>query len=117
MTHNVPCIVHIVTWRLNGATAEVRKQQAQSMVQAFEAARFEVPGLLHLQVGPNVIEAPDAWDVALYMVFSSRIHLDAYLVHPSHLDIKQLVGPIRAARSQVDFELPHFPAGDRNEKS
>jgi hypothetical protein len=109
MSHSAPGIAHIVTWRLNGATAEARKQQAQLMVQAFEAARPEVPGLLQMHVGSNVIDAPDAWDVALYMAFASRTHLEAYQAHPSHLAIKQLVGPMRFARCQVDFELPGQP--------
>lgn len=105
MSENVSSIAHIVTWRLNGVSAEEREQQARSMVQAFEAARTEVPGLLSMHVGANVIDAPDAWDVALYMAFASRAHLDAYQAHPSHLAIKQQVGPMRAARCQVDFEL------------
>lgn len=106
MSQNVSNIAHIVTWRLNGASAKEREQQARLMVQAFEAARAEVPGLLSMQIGANVIDAPDAWDVALYMTFASRAHLAAYQAHPSHLAIKQLVGPMRTARCQVDFELP-----------
>lgn len=109
MSQNVSNIAHVVTWRLNGASTEEREQQAQSMVKAFEAARAEVPGLLSMHIGANVIDAPDAWDVALYMVFASRAHLEAYQSHPSHLAIKKLVSPMRVARCQVDFELPRQP--------
>lgn len=105
MSATNPSIAHIVTWRLNGKTAAERERQAQQVVQAFEARRHEVPGLLRLEVGANFIDAPDAWDVALYMEFASRADLDAYLVHPSHLEIKQLVGPMRAARGQADFAI------------
>lgn len=73
------------------------------MVQAFEALRTQIPGLLRMEVGANVIEAPDAWDVALYMVFASRDALDAYQTHPGHLKIKTLVGPMRSDRVQADF--------------
>lgn len=100
-----PGIVHIVSWRLNGPTPAERGLQAQQIVHAFEAIRHEVSGLLRLDVGPNVIEAPDAWDVAAVMVFESRDALAAYLDHPAHLAIKSLVAPLRSARSQIDFEL------------
>jgi len=98
-------IAHIVTWRLNGKTAADRECQAQQVVRAFEARRHEVPGLRRMEVGVNIVEAPDAWDVALYMEFASRADLEAYQVHPAHLEIKQLVGPMRVARGQADIEI------------
>lgn len=97
---------HMVTWRMNGATPEERAEQADRVVRAFEATRGELPGLLRMEVGRNIVEALDAWDVALYMVFATRDDLHAYQSHPSHLRIKALVGPMRAARGQADFEVP-----------
>ncbi len=99
-------IAHIVTWRLNGQTKSERQSQARVIVEAFENARHAVDGLLQMEVGANIIDAPDAWDVALYMVFASRSALDAYQVDPLHLQIKALVGPMRASRGQADFEIP-----------
>lgn len=97
-------IVHIVNWRLNGASVEERSDQAARITAAFEAARSQVSGLLRLEVGRNIIDAPDAWDLAAVMLFESRAALDAYQTHPSHLAIKALVGPMRSARGQIDFE-------------
>lgn len=99
-------IAHIVTWRLNGATEQERSDQARHIVEAFRASRPQVPGLQRMDIGPNVIGASDAWDLGLYMVFASRADLEAYQTLPVHLAIKALVGPMRAARAQVDFELP-----------
>ena len=104
MSDPSPPIVHIVSWRLNGATPADRARQAERIVSAFQAGRADIPGLLRLDVGRNVVDAPDAWDVALCMVFASRADLDAYQRHPAHLAIKALVGPMRSARAQVDFE-------------
>lgn len=98
-------IVHIVAWRLNGASVQERGEQAGRIVEAFEAARPYMSGLLRMEVGPNVIGGQDAWDLALYTVFATRADLDAYQTHPSHLAIKTLVATMRAARAQVDFEL------------
>lgn len=101
----MPEIVHIVMWRLSGTTAAVKDQQAAAIIQAFERARNDIPGLLRLEVGRNLGTECDTWDVALYMAFESRRHLEAYQAHPSHVAIKALVGPLRTSRCQVDFEV------------
>lgn len=98
-------MAHMVMWKLNGATVAERQAQAQVVVQAFDALSGQVPGLLRMEVGANFIEAPDAWDVALYMVFASRANLEVYQTHPAHLKIKALLGPMRSARGQADFAL------------
>lgn len=98
-------MAHMVMWKLNGATAQTRQAQAQNLVQAFEATRGKLPGVLRMDVGANLIEAADACDLALCMVFESRQALEAYNAHPDHLTIKEMMGPLRLARSQVDFEI------------
>jgi len=97
-------IVHIVTWRLNGASEAERREQARTVIGAVEATRDRIPGLLSLDAGINVVDAPDAWDVGAVMVFRSRAALDAYQTHPDHLAFKAAIGPLRSARSQLDFE-------------
>lgn len=98
-------IAHIVTWRLNGATARERSAQAHQVVQAFNAVRAEIDGLLRMEVGANVIDSPQAWDVALYMVFTSHAHLQDYQTHPSHQRIKALMASMKADRGQADFAV------------
>ena len=97
-------IVHIVTWRLNGASEAERREQARTVIGAVEATRDRIPGLVSLEAGVNVVESPDAWDVGAVMVFGSRADLEAYQTHPDHLALKATIGPLRSARSQLDFE-------------
>jgi hypothetical protein len=100
----VTAIVHIVTWRLNGASAAERREQGRAVVAAVEATRGRIPGLLSLEAGLNIVDAPDAWDVGAVMVFGSRADLEAYQTHPEHMALKSTVAPLRSARSQLDFE-------------
>ena len=102
-------IVHIVMWRMNAATADERLSQARTAAAAFEATRGTISGVLDMQVGVNVVDAPEAWDLALSMRFKNRAALEAYSDHPAHLEIKRLVGPMRMERKQVDFELNTAP--------
>jgi len=90
---------------MNGATANERLAQARTAAAAFEATRGTIAGVLDMQVGVNVVDAPDAWDLALSMRFENRAALAAYGDDPAHLEIKKLVGPMRMERKQVDFEL------------
>ena len=98
-------IVHLVFWKLNGATTDDKASQAGQIIEAFRALPSKVDGLMKVQVGQNCVDHSDAWDVSVYMVFSSAALLASYQTHPMHLAIKQLVGPMRLERGQVDFEL------------
>jgi hypothetical protein len=98
-------IAHIVSWRLNGQDQAEKMAQAIQIKQAFNAMKSQVPGLNQLEVGHNMVDNPDAWDVSAYMVFDSLQSLVEYQSHPAHLEIKKLVGPMRLERCQVDFEL------------
>lgn len=98
-------IAHLVFWKLNGATDDEKKVQANKIIEAFQALKSKIDGLIRLDVGKNCIDHPDAWDVSVYMVFASPVFLESYQIHPLHLDIKKLVGPMRLNRGQVDFEL------------
>lgn len=98
-------IFHIVSWRLNGSSPQQRSEQAKKIGIAFEEARSQIKGLIRQELGSNVVKDVDAWDLAVVMVFESRAARDAYQVHPSHLAIKALVGPMRKERTQIDFEI------------
>lgn len=108
MTGALTEIVHVVGWRLRGDSEAERLRHAETVVAAVGALRGQIPGLLSLDVGANVIPAPEAWDVAAVMVFRSRADLDAYQDHPAHQTLKTVVGPLRSARSQIDF--PRAPS-------
>lgn len=97
--------MHVVIWRLNGEAPKDRVRQAKAVVKAFKVLRPEVPGLLRMDAGHNAIDDADSWDVAICMVFASRADLVTYQMSSSHLAIKQLVGPMRLQRCQVDFGL------------
>jgi hypothetical protein len=106
MTPSTKPIVHMVFWKLNGQTVDIKNTQAHQIMDAFWGLKHNIDGLLRLEVGQNCIEHPDAWDISVNMVFESLTALEHYQTHPLHLAIKQLVGPMRLHRGQIDFEMP-----------
>ena len=96
-------IRHIVSWKLR---PEVKEEAAQRIKQDLEALRGQIPGLLHLEVGINSVDAPqDNWDVLLFTDFESMEALDAYQVHPLHKTAAAYIGSVRTDRVCVDYVI------------
>ena len=96
-------ITHTVMWRLRAEDETQRAQRVAAMVEAFEALRGQVPGLLELRVGGQPLDDADGWDIALFSVFESARALALYNEHPKHLAIKAMVKPWREHRAVVDW--------------
>lgn len=92
-------------WKVKGDDASTRNANLQLISMAFDAIDNNIPGLIRMEYGVNIINVPDAWDLALHMVFESRQALDDYLASPEHINIKKIVEPIKLAKSQVDFSV------------
>ena len=98
-------IAHIVMWRLNGESPEIRHAQGRAVVEAFETLRGRIPGLLQLAAGTGLVGDAEGHDVAVYTVFESIEALHAYNEHPEHLRIRGLISPMRRSRHHIDFAL------------
>jgi riboflavin synthase len=98
-------LLHIVMWKLTGATPEARAAQTRQIQAGFDEIRNRVPGIRKLMVGANVIDEPGSYDLALVMEFESHAALEAYNVHPLHLGIKKLMAPMRSERAAIDLAL------------
>jgi hypothetical protein len=99
-------VKHIVFWRLKEElTASARDEAMFTIKAGFEAMRGVVPGLLHIEVGFNFADGPDARDIALYSEFESRDALEGYQDHPAHLAILPIVREFRDERHVVDYEV------------
>lgn len=108
-------IKHIVMWNVRGDDAEARARNVALLRREFESLRGRVPGLLHLEVGVDESRIDYACDVVLYTEFASREALAAYALHPEHLRVRHVLGDLRIARHQVDYEVQgdaRAPAGE-----
>ncbi|CAB3780094.1 Dabb family protein [Pararobbsia alpina] len=97
-------IKHIVMWNLKGETPEEKAQAVHLVKSAFEGLVGKIPGLLHVEIGVDMSEVDYACDVVLYSEFDSHEALAGYAVHAEHIRVKQLLGDVRVARHQVDYQ-------------
>ena len=96
-------IRHVVSWKLNGADASARAEQAATITAALTALPAVIPEILALQVGTNVAFPESNWDVVLIADYESLAGLEAYQVHPEHVAATRVIKPLVASRSGVDF--------------
>jgi hypothetical protein len=64
-----------------------------------------VPGIESFAVGFDTLHSPRSYDTGLLAHFSNRSVLDAYTVHPVHVEVVKFGNSIIETSSKVDFEL------------
>ncbi len=99
-------IKHIVFWRLKDSAHGNDKATNARLIKAkVEALRGQIPGLLHIELGINVVVTDSSSDITLYSEFISLEALQGYQVHPLHQAIVPFVAEAQSERRVVDFEV------------
>lgn len=97
-------LTHIVLWKLHDeAGGRTRDENAAIAKQRLEALAGRIPGLLHIEVGTDILGSPASADLGLYTRMESREALDVYQNHPEHVAIKDFMGEITCARTVIDY--------------
>jgi hypothetical protein len=99
-------IRHVVMWRLKIRPGNGAQPDAMANIERNLAAlRASVPGLLQAWIGCNQADSADASDLVLCCEFHSWDALRSYESHPLHDELRAIIGPLRAERRVVDFEV------------
>ena len=92
-------VKHIVIWK----TKESNKKGAEEVKKTLEALKEKIDVLKHIEVGINFNPSEAAWDIALYSEFDSAEDLNAYQVHPAHVEAAGFVKTVVSQRAVVDY--------------
>lgn len=91
-------------WKLKpeaeGLTA---KENAQWMKEHLEGLKGVVSQLLDCEVGINIVDGN--YDVCLVSLFNSLEDLEAYKVHPAHVEVSDYCSKVRETRVACDYEV------------
>lgn len=96
-------IKHIVAWRL--IEEKDKSASAAEIKTLLEDLRGKIPGLLHIEVGTNVVHDANAADVVLYSEFTDLDALKTYQAHPLHQAVVPKVKALTSERRSVDYEI------------
>jgi Stress responsive A/B Barrel Domain len=92
-------LVHLVLFRYR---ADIIESQRAAHRQAL-GRLADLPGVIELAVGPDVVGAPRSYDTGLLVKFPDRTALDAYAVHPRHLPVAALGRELSDSVVSADF--------------
>ncbi len=94
-------ITHIVFIALK---PENKAENALEATQRIEAMMGKVESLRSIEVGINFAEEDRAMDLALMARFDDRKGLEAYAVHPIHLEVIDFIKSVAEYTKVVDYE-------------
>jgi hypothetical protein len=95
-------ITHIVLLKLLHCSPE----RAEEAKQVLAGMAGRIPELRHLEVGVDVIHSDRSYDLALVARFDSLEDLQAYQVHPVHMEVLNYMQGVRQSAVVVDYETP-----------
>lgn len=96
-------VTHIVMWNFQEQLSTEEKQEAgKIMKERLEALKDVIPGVLSLKVIINELPGSDK-DIALIGEYETLEALDAYAVHPAHLEVVSYVKTVACNRTCLDY--------------
>ncbi|MBE6859987.1 MAG: Dabb family protein [Ruminococcus sp.] len=99
-------IKHIVMFKLKATDGISEYDNALEVKKRFDDVIANVKELKKGEVVINSAEAPDSnYTIALICDFDSIDGLNAYQVHPAHVEFGKFIATIRTERACIDYEL------------
>ncbi len=94
-------VTHIVMFTFAEENKESNIARAKEMLEALMGA---VPTLRSMEVGVNFSGEARAMDLSIITTFDDREGLDAYAVHPVHLEVVAFIKSVVEYSKVVDYE-------------
>lgn len=92
--------IHVVFFKLKERSQE-NMEKVKNILMRVEG---NVPTLNTIKVGTDVVGSQRSYDVALIATFNSRQDMDAYQVHPVHVnEVQANLKPLVSSSASVDF--------------
>ncbi|MDR7159882.1 Dabb family protein [Arthrobacter sp. BE255] len=99
-------IQHVVAFRLSAEDAEGKHQQSTlAQAELWKLDSGKIPGLLALQVRPDLGKDSTHWDLVLVSHHESESALADYMAHPLHIAVAKEVATHVAEKAIIDSAL------------
>lgn len=99
-------IKHIVMWKLKEtALGHTKAENAAIIKDKLEQLNEKLDLIKTLEVGINRSLSNTDFDAVLISEFNSNDDLEAYLIHPLHVEIAEFIKQVRTDRAVVDFKI------------
>jgi len=95
-------VKHIVMFDFKDENREENLKKAKAMLEALVE---KVPSLKAMEVGINFSQEERAMDLSLYSTFDDQAGLEAYAIHPAHLEVVAFIKSVATASKVSDYTL------------
>ena len=95
-------VKHIVMFDFKEENKKENLEKAKTML---EALLQSVPTLKSMEVGINFSQEERAMDLSLYSTFEDQAGLEAYAVHPAHLEVVAFIKSVATASKVSDYTV------------
>jgi hypothetical protein len=93
-------LTHIVCFKYKTDVPDATRAQHRERLQGLS----DLPGVIHLQVGGDVVGSVRSYDTGLIVTFTDRAALDAYQKDPQHVPVAQFGVSLCEHIVAVDFD-------------
>ncbi len=98
---------HIVLFQMKAeAEGATGAENAKKMAEGFLRISKEIPGIVSCEAGFNYkTDEKNFYELCMNTVYESREALDAFIVHPLHLELREFIFATIDHRMVADYEL------------
>ena len=93
-------LVHIVMFAFKEENKEANLAHVKGMLEALPNA---IESLKRMEVGIDIGKSERSFDLVLTSTFDDQAGLNAYAVHPSHLEVVNVIKEVTAMAKVVDY--------------
>jgi len=97
-------IKHIVMWKLKEeALGNDKLKNAKIIKDSLEALTDICEGVNTIEVGIDILQTEQSYDVVLVSVFENKNAYKEYAIHPEHQKIVPFIKEVTKSRIAVDY--------------
>jgi len=94
-------LLHLVCFKYKADVIEARRDEHRDRLKGLS----DLPGIVSLVVGRDVVRSPRSYDTGLAIEFTDRAALDAYQKNERHVPVSQFGASLCDHVVAVDFEV------------
>lgn len=94
-------LTHIVIWKYR---PDIEESKRREHIERLRRLPSVIPEIISFKVGSDMLHLERSYDTGLAAIFPNRAALDAYTVHPEHVEVVKIGRAISAHVASVDFD-------------